>query len=156
MSYWYEVIFVILAWAVQIGIALLIAFLLGCLIHWAEQKFRRKTLKRLPRCLIALLLVCIILAGFTLRPPVLCEGKLAERLQPEWREEVRSVSSGLYSRNIPLVPLCVHITDVDNFVAEGAMEYSIAFDVYYFCAGRMGMEYSTRDGFNISDPIFRS
>ena len=156
MYYWYEVIFVILAWAVQGCIVLLIAFLLGCLIHWVEQKLRRKTLKRLPRCLIALLLVCLILAGFTLRPPVLCDEKLAERLQPEWQETVRSVSSGLYSRNIPLVPLCVHITDIDIFVVDGTMEYSIAFDVYYFCAGRVGMEYSTYDGFNISDPLFGS
>ena len=156
MYYWYEVIVAALAWAVQIGAVLLLAFLLGCLIHWGEQKLRRKALKRCPRFLIALLVVFLILAGFALRPPMVCEETLETRLQPEWRETIRSVSSGLYSRNIPLVPLCVHVTDIDSFVVEETMEYSISFDVYYFCAGRMGMEYSTYDGFNISDPLFKS
>ena len=148
-----EVLVRILAWAVQIGGVLLLALLLGSAFHWAEQRFRRKKLKRFPRLLVALLLICVILTGLTLRPPVLCEASLEARIEPEWREAVRSVSSGLYSCNIPLVPVCVHISDLNNFIRDGEMEYIVEFEIWYFICGRHRMEYSTFDGFN-SWPMF--
>lgn len=148
-----EILVRIFAWAIQLGGVFLLAFLLGSAFHWAEQKLRRKKLKRFPRFLIALLLICMILTGLALHPPILCEESLESRIKPEWREAVRSVSSGLYSYNVPLVPVCVHITDLNNFIVDGEMEYAVEFEIWYFICGRQRMEYSTFDGFN-SWPMF--
>lgn len=154
--HWLEVILAALAWAIQIGAVLLLAVFLAWIVQLIEESIRKKNVKFRPRLLIAFLLLCVILAGFALRPPVVCGEKLEARLEPEWRETVRSVSSGLYSWNVPLVPVCVQITGIRDFVIDGAMEHCVEFDVYYFCFGKLGMEYSTYDGFNLADPIFRS
>ncbi len=151
-----ELILRILAWAIQIGAVLLLAAFLALIVQVAEEAIRKKKVKFRLRLLIVFLVLCVILAGFALRPPVICEEKLEARLTPEWRETVRSVSSGVYSWNIPLVPVCVQITGIENFVIGSEMEHRVEFDVYYFCFGRLGMEYSTYDGFNVADPIFRS
>lgn len=129
---------------------------LALLVQKAEEAIRTKKVKFLPRMLIVFLLLCVILAGFALRPPVTCGDGVCTDLTPDLRETVRSVSSGLYSWNVPLVPICVRITETEDFVVNGVTEHRVEFDVYYFCFGRLGMEYSTCDGFNIATPIFRS
>ena len=151
-----EKLFLVLIWGIQIGAILLLAAFLAWIVQLIEEAIRKKHVKFRPRLLIVFLLLCVILAGFALRPPVVFSEELEARLQPEWRETVRSVSSGLYSWNVPLVPVCVQITGIRDFVIDGAMEHCVEFDVYYFCFGRLGMEYSTYDGFNIATPIFRS
>ena len=152
----FEVILAALAWAIQIGAVLLFAAFLTLAVQMAEKALRKKKVKFRPRLLIVFLLLCVILVGFALRPPVVCSEELEARLQPEWRETVRSVSSGLYSWNVPLVPLCVRITGIEAFAIDGTMEHRVEFDVHYFCFGKLGMEYSTQDGFNIAKPIFQS
>lgn len=151
-----EFVFRIFIWAIQIGAVLLLAAFLAWIVQLIEEATRKKNVKFRPRLLIVFLLLCVILAGFALHPPIVCGEGLEESLEPEWRETVRSVSSGLYSWNVPLVPICVHITETEDFMVNGVAEYRIEFDVYYFCFGRLGMEYSTYDGFNIATPIFRS
>ena len=151
-----EKLLLLLIWSVQIGAVLLLAAFLALLVQMAEEALRKKKVRFRPRLLIVFLLLCVILAGFALRPPVVSGEGLEERLEPEWRETVRSVSSGLYSWNVPLVPICVRITGVEAFAIDGASEHRVEFDVYYFCFGKLGMEYSTYDGFNIADPIFQS
>ena len=145
-----------LIWAIQIGAVLILAAFLALLVQKAEEAIRTKKVKFLPRMLIVFLLLCVILAGFALRPPVTCGDGVCTDLTPDLRETVRSVSSGLYSWNVPLVPICVRITETEDFVVNGVTEHRVEFDVYYFCFGRLGMEYSTCDGFNIATPIFRS
>lgn len=155
MSYWYEVIFVILAWAVQIGCILLLAALLTAVVVWGgELLIRKKRGRFLSRFLIAALLICAVLAAFAVSPPVVCAEHCRGDLTEEWKDAVRSVNTGLYSAKLPLIPLCVRVTDIEAFATNGGMEHRITFDVYYFCAGREGMEYSTRDGFNITKPLF--
>lgn len=155
--HWFEVILTALAWAVQIGCTMLLAALLTAAFVWGtETLIRKRWGKFLPRFLIVLLLLCAVLIALAVRPPVVCAEHCRNDLTEEWRETVRSVSSGLYSWNVPLVPICVHITETEEFMVNGVAEYRIEFDVYYFCFGRLGMEYSTYEGFNIATPIFRS
>ncbi len=148
-----EIIFRIIAWAVQIGCVLLLAAILAG-IGWAvEEAIRKKRGRFLPRFFVALLLICVLLAVFALNPPVICPERYESYLTPERREAVQGGGSGLYSWNIPLVPVCIEVTGVHNFVTEGEMEYSIEFIVYYFCFGSMKMSYSTYDGYS-ADSMF--
>lgn len=151
-----EWIFLVLIWAIQIGAVLILAAFLTLIAQMTEEAIRKKKVKFRTRLLIVFVIICVILAAFALRPPVVCAEEYETRLTPEWRETVRSVSSGVYSWNVPLVPVCVRVTGIENFIIDGAMEYRVEFDVYYFCCGRMGMEYSTYDGFNIAEPLFLS
>lgn len=146
-------IFRIIAWAVQIGAVLLIAFLLAAVVQAAEEFFRKNKVKFRPRLLAVFLLLCIVLAIFAVNPPVICPKRYQENLTPELRERVQSGGDGLYSWNIPLVPVCIEITDWKNYVIEGKMEYVIEFSVYYFCFGRLEMRYATHDGYSAS-PMF--
>ena len=151
-----EILIRILAWAVQIAAAALAAAILTATVVWgAETLIRRKRGRFMPRFLIVLLLVCAVLTCLALHPPVICPERYERYLTPERLEAVRSGGAGIYSWNIPLVPVCIKVTDVHNFVVEEQMEYRIDFTVYYFCMGSMRMEYSTRDGYN-SYPMFGS
>lgn len=143
-------IFRIIAWAVQIGAVLLIAFLLAAVVQAAEEFFRKKKVKFRPRLLAVFLLLCIVLAIFAVNPPVLCPERYQDNLTPELRERVQSGGDGLYSWNIPLVPVCIEITGWENYVIDGKMEYVIEFSVYYFCFGRLEMRYATHDGYSAS------
>lgn len=150
-----EIIFRIIAWAVQIGCVLLLAAILAG-IGWAvEEAIRKKRGRFLPRFFVALLLICVLLAVFALNPPVICPERYESYLTPERRDAVQSGVHGVYNWNIPLVPVCIRITGVDNFIKDGSMEYSLEYTVYYFCLGSMRMEYSTYDGYS-SHPMFGS
>lgn len=148
-----EVMFRILAWAVQIGAVLLIAFILVSVEQAAEGFFRKKKVKFWPRLLAVFLLLCVLLAVFAVNPPVICPERYQDNLIPELRERVQSGGDGLYSWNIPLVPVCIKITDWNNYVIDGKMEYVIEFSVYYFCFGRLEMQYATHDGYS-ANPMF--
>lgn len=144
----------IIAWAAQIGAVLLIAAVLTAVIVWgAEEAIRKKRGRFWPRCLIVALFICVILASLALKPPIICPERYESYLTPERRAAVQSGASGLYSWNIPLVPICAKVTGINNFVADGQMEYNVEFTVYYFCLGSMKMEFSTYDGYN-SHPMF--
>lgn len=148
-----EIIFRILAWAVQIGAVLLIAFLLAAVEQGIEELLRKKKVKFRPRLLAAFLLLCVLLAVLAVNPPVLCPERYQDNLTPELRERVQSGGDGLYSWNIPLVPVCIEVTDWRNYVIDGEMEYMIDFSVWYFCFGRLEMQYATHDGYSAS-PMF--
>ena len=146
----------IIAWAAQIGAVLLIAAILTAAVVWgAEELIRKKRGRFLPRFLVVLLLVCVILAVLAISPPVICPEQYERYLTPERQVAVQTGVYGVYSWNIPLVPVCIRITDVDNFVIDGNMEYRLEYTVYYFCLGSRQMEYSTYDGYS-SYPMFGS
>ena len=149
----FEVIFRLLAWAVQIGAVLLIAFLLAAVVQGVEELLKKKKLKLWPRFLAVFLLLCVLLAVFAVNPPVICPELYQDNLTPELQERVQSGGDGLYSWNIPLVPVCIRITDWNNYVIDGKMEYVIEFSVYYFCFGRLEMQYATHDGYS-ANPMF--
>lgn len=146
-------VFRMIAWAVQIGAVLFIAFLLAAVEQGLEEFFRKKKVKFWPRLLAVFLLLCILLAVLAVNPPVICPECYQDNLTPELRERVRNGGDGLYSWNIPLVPVCIEITDWKNYVIDGKMEYVIEFSVYYFCFGRLEMQYATHDGYSAS-PMF--
>ena len=144
----------IVAWGVQIGAVLLISAVLTAVVVWGgEELIRKKRGSFLPRFVIVLLLVCVLLAVLALDPPVICPERYEPYLTPERRDAVQSGVNGVYNWNIPLVPVCVRITGINNFVKDGSMEYCLEYIVYYFCLGSMRMEYSTYDGYN-SYPMF--
>lgn len=144
-----EVVIRILAWGFQIGCVLLLAALLTAVVIWGVEEITRKRRgKFLPRFLVMTLLLCVILAAFALEPPVNCPDQYEDYLTDELREAVQEGGNGLYNWNIPLVPVCIEVTGVNDFVKEGKMEYSVEYTVYYFCWGSMEMSYSTCDGYS--------
>lgn len=144
----------VVAWTVQIGAVLLAAAIICVLLFWGvETLLRKKRGRFLPRFLVTLILICIVLAALALKPPVICPERYESYLTPERRIAVQSGGSGVYSWNIPLVPVCIKITDINNFVVDGKMEYCVEYTIFYFCFGSMGMEYSTHDGYS-SNPMF--
>lgn len=144
-----EVIFIVAAWAIQIGAVLVLALVISLIGKSVEEVTRKRTVKLLPRTLIVFLLLCAVLAVFAVSPPVICAWDIA----PELLERVQSGANGLYSWKIPLVPVCVKVTGLENCVIDGKMEYMVKFSVYYFCVGKLQMECYTYDGYN-AYPMF--
>lgn len=150
-----EVLIRILAWAVQLGAVILVAVILTMAVRGAEGLIRKKRGKFPPRFLVMCVLLCAVLAALAIEPPVVCPDHCESDLTPERREAVQSGASGVYSWNIPLVPVYIKITDIHSFVSAEKTECRVDYTVYYFCLGSQRMEYSTCDGYN-SYPMFGS
>lgn len=150
---WFEYILIALFWAIQIGITVGIALLLGAVIRGLEQVIRKKKVKFLPRAVVALVLVCAILAAFALNPPVTCPEKYDGRFTEEQHRAVQSVSRGIYSSNIPLIPVWVEVTELKNFVVDGKMERGVDFTIHYLWFGTVGMNYYSHDGYSCTKPL---
>ena len=149
-----ELLFRVLAWAVQLGAVLLIAAIFTAVVVWgAEELIRKKRGKFLPRFLIVVIVVCVLLAVLATSPVILYTDGTRGSMSPELVEAVQSGASGLYSWNIPLVPLFVRVNHVSFFQTDGNVECKIEYAVHYFCFGKLNMEYSTLDGYN-SYPMF--
>ena len=150
---WFECILIALFWAIQIGIAVVIALILGAIIRGLEQALRKKKVRFLPRAAVALVLVCVILAAFALNPPVVCPDKYEGRFTEEQHQAVQSVSRGVYSWNIPLIPVCVEVTELKNFIMDGKMEHGVEFTIHYLWFGTVGMNYYSHDGYSVTKPL---
>lgn len=149
-----ELLLRILAWAVQIGAVLLIAAIFTAVVVWGvEEMIRKKRGKFLPRFLIVAILVCVLLGVLAMNPMILYTDGTRGSMSPELVEAVQSGASGIYSWNIPLVPLFVRVNHVSFFRIDGNVECKIEYAVHYFCFGKLNMEYSTLDGYN-SYPMF--
>lgn len=149
-----ELLLRILAWAVQIGAVMLIAAIFTAVVVWgAEELIRRKRGKFLPRFLIVAALICVLLGALAMNPMILYTDSTRGILSPELEEMVQSGASGIYSWNIPLVPLFVRVNHVSFLQTDGNVECKIEYTVHYFCFGKLKMEYSTLDGYN-SYPMF--
>lgn len=148
------VVLTILAWIIQIGITVAIALLIGWLLKTAESAVRRKTGHLLPWTLCVFAVLCALLAALALNPPVVCPEEYEDALTPEIHEAVQSVSRGLYSDNIPLVPAHAHITEIKEYEKNGALGYSVYFDINYLYFGRVGMSWSSMDGYNMEKQLF--
>lgn len=136
-----EVLVRALAWLIQIGAVMLVATVLTVVLVWgAETVIRKKRGKFLPRFLIVLLVVCVLLTVSAMKPMVCC----GEDLTPEQKEVVQGNAAGLYSWSIPLVPICIRVSQIINQGTEYRMEY----EIHYFCVGTYRMEYSSVDGYN--------
>ena len=148
-----ETILRILAWAIQIGITVLIAMAIGWLLKKAEEAIRRKRGHLLPWTLTVFAVLCAILAALALNPPVICPDEYEDALTSELRATVQSNSRGLYSDNIPLVPAYVKIHRIQEFEVDGEAEQDVYYYVKYLYFGQIGMTFSTVDGFNLEEQL---
>lgn len=141
----------------QIGVTMLLAALPARLVWNVETAMGRKRLRFFPRFFIALALLCSLLAGLTVHPPVICPKELQNEFAPEFDLAVRSVSRGLYSFELPLIPAFVKITDIQKTQAEGTVKCEVFFTIQYLYFGQVGMSYATQDGhsslYNIEKPL---
>ena len=142
----------IICWAVQIGITVAISLLLGWLLKRLEGVLRRRPGRLLPWTVCMFAVLCAVLAALALNPPVVCPDEYKDDLTPEIHEAVQSVSRGIYSENIPLVPAFVRIKEIRECEIEGQTQPTVRFDINYLYFGRVGMSLSW-DGYNIEKPL---
>lgn len=144
-------------WGSQIGVTMLLAALLARLVWNVEKAIGRKRPRFFPRFFIALALLCSLLAGLAVHPPVICPKELQNEFAPEFDLAVRSVSRGLYSSDLPLIPAFVKITDIQKTQDEGTVKREVFFTIQYLYFGQVGMSYTTLDGhsslYNIEKPL---
>ena len=148
-----EAVLRIFFWFFQIGITVCIALLLGWLLKRAEEAFRRKKGHLFPWTLCTFAVLCAVLASLTLNPPVVCPDEYEDRLTPELHEAVQSVSRGSYSENLPLIPACVKVTEIQDYSVNGETVQDVYFDIYYLYFGRVGMSYMPGEGYNIEKTL---
>ena len=148
-----EILVVAAAWTIQISAVLLAAVLIAGAVKTVEGALRKKSVKFLPRFLAAFLLLCAILIVLSMNPIVIGAGDLDHELTDDMRACVLGGAAGLYSRKIPLVPLCVEVTKIEKRFTDGIEAQRAEFTVFYFCLGKRRMEYDTCDGYN-SYPMF--
>ena len=144
----------ILFWGVQIGVTAGIALLLGWLLKKAEGALRRKPGHLFPWTLCTFAVLCAVLAALALNPPVVCPEEYEDDLTPEIHEAVQSVSRGLYSKRLPLVPACARIAGIEQYEKDGEPGYTVYFDIHYLYFGRQGMSWSSADGYNMEKQLF--
>ncbi len=144
----------VLFWAIQMGITMGLALLFGWLLKRVEGALRRKPGYLLPWTLCMFTVLCALLAALALNPPVVCPEEYEETLTPEIHEAVQSVSRGLYSKRLPLVPAHAHITEIKEYEKSGALEYCVYFDINYLYFGQVGMSWSSMDGYNMEKQLF--
>ena len=149
----FELFLSMVIWAAQIGLVLLIAFVLASTAKAVEEKLRLRSVKRWPRVLAVFLLLCAVLAALAVNPPVVCEEDFEAELTEELEDRIRAGADGLYSWRVPLVPVYVEVTGVRDCVIAGNTEHIAEFSIYYFCFGKLQMEYYTHDGYN-AYPMF--
>lgn len=93
---------------------------------------------------VCLVLIVVILARLCQRPVLTYAPECETKLSAAQENVVMTVSNGFYSGILPLVPLWVHVTDVEG-------DY-IRWDIQYFPFGDVGMEYGG-DGYSIVKPL---
>ena len=96
------------------------------------------------KVLLVIALVLILGLGILSKNPiVICGDDLSE----EYMEAIESQAEGLYSRKLPLVPVCVNVTSFDD--------EAVYYTIYYFPLGTVGMSYNKNDGYNMEKSLTR-
>ena len=96
------------------------------------------------KVLLVIALALILGLGILSKNPiVICDNDLPE----EYMEAIESQAEGLYSRKLPLVPVCVNVTSFDN--------ETVYYMIYYFPLGTVGMSYKKNDGYNMEKSLTR-
>ena len=91
-----------------------------------------------------LLLLCVFLLSATLsvlakRPIVHYKAEVPE----SYRIAIVGQAQGVYSNQLPLVPIYVCVTDYEGLRAF--------YTIYYFPFGSVGMSYAEHDGYNCEE-----
>ena len=96
------------------------------------------------KVLLVIALALILGLGILSKNPiVICDDDLSE----EYMEAIESQAEGLYSRKLPLVPVCVNVTSFDD--------ETVYYTIYYFPLGTVGMSYNKNDGYNMEKSLTR-
>ena len=96
------------------------------------------------KVLLVIALALILGLGILSKNPiVICDDDLSE----EYKEAIESQAEGLYSRKLPLVPVCVNVTSFDD--------ETVYYMIYYFPLGTVGMSYKKNDGYNMEKSLTR-
>ena len=149
-----ETVLTIFFWVIHIGITVGIALLFGWLLKQLEGLLRHKPGRLLPWTLCSFAVLCAVLAALALNPPVVCPDEYKEDLTPEIHAAVQSVSRGLYSERLPLVPVFVSITEIKECEQQGQTQPTVRFNINYLYFGQVGMSLSW-DGYDIEKPLSR-
>lgn len=149
-----EIVLIVFCWAVQIGITAGIALLFGWLLKQLEGVLRRKPGRLLPWTVCSFAVLCAVLAALALNPSVVCPEEYEDDLTPEIHEAVQSVSRGIYSDRLPLVPATVRIKEISVYEETGKKEYEVYFDILYLYFGKQEMFWSSVHGYNIEKQLF--
>lgn len=149
-----ETVLTIFFWVLQSGITAVIALLLGWLLKKLEEVFRRKPGHLIPWTLSVFAVLCAVLAALALNPPVVCPEGYEDGLTPEIHAAVQSVSRGIYSDNLPLVPVYAKITEIREAENDGEREQQVYFNINYLYFGQRGMSWSSVDGYDQVKQLF--
>lgn len=149
-----EGVLTVFFWAFQIGVTVGIALLLGWLLKRLEGVLCRRPGHLLPWTLCSFALLCAVLACLALNPPVVCPDEYKADLTPEIHEAVQSVSRGLYSERLPLIPACARITGIEEREINGELLDEVHFDINYLYFGQRGMFWSLVDGYEQVKQLF--
>ena len=96
--------------------------------------------------LACLAVVCALTGYLAYRPLIYCPPKYSNQLTQELKGEMRSISSGPYSKKIPLFPVCITV--------ETIQPDRVVFRTQYLYYGSTVHEIS--DGISLVKPIFHS
>ena len=141
-------------WVIHIGITVGIALLLGLGLKKLEEALRHKPGHLLPWTVCTFAVLCAALAALALNPPVVCPDEYQDDLTPEIHQAVQSVSRGIYSNRLPLVPACASVTEIEERVIDGKPRQEVHFDIWYLYLGQRSMFWSSVDGYDQIKPLF--
>lgn len=134
-----EFLFTVLIYILQIGTimlaALLIVYVLAKVAQWSGSK-NRWNYKMIYIGIVAVLSTAVI--WWMYHPPILTNATIDNQISNTELEKVVQGEYGLYSLQLPLYPLYIRVTSVEEDV--------IKYTVQYFPSGREDVEYSPGDG----------
>lgn len=135
-----EIVFTALAYAAVFGAAAVVALIPGVIVYFLLRKSLGKGLSYF----VGVVLVLCALLSVTRDPLVFYDKGCTDNMTQQQEEAVLSVSCGVYSTKLPLIPLALRVEEVSD-------EY-VCWTQYYFPGGSRVMEYSA-DGFNCIKPL---
>lgn len=97
--------------------------------------------KKIGISIVIAVVFIVLLCAFPRNPVVSCNIEIPQG----YMEAVENQAEGLYSKQLPLIPVYVRI---DRYADE-----TLYYTIYYFPLGSVGMSYSEGDGYNIEKPL---
>ena len=147
-----QVILTVLAYIFQIACTCAVAVVVWFAILGALKLLKVKSGKRIRIiCLVLILVIlCVVLAYVCENPIVICPDEYNDIVTYEQIQNIQSIASGVYSKNLPLIPVRVKIENVQW--TEMFNEYEIKFRIDYLFFGNIKMV-TGGDGASVVKPL---
>ena len=147
-----EVILTILAHIFQIACTCAVAAVIWIIIVGTLKLLKVKIGKctRIICLVLILTILCAVLAYVCENPVVICPDEYTDIVTDEQIQNIQSISSGVYSKKLPLIPVRVKIENVQW--AEMFNEYEIKFRIDYLFFGNIKMVAGV-DGISVVKPL---